>query len=764
MAGCGDVLSLEDLQTAKKHQIFEAEVITGKVGGVAGGATIDTATNPVTGQTQQTLPSILADLGFDVQSWTSSTGGVLASANQVFLNDTPGSLGLGEYYAWVGTFPKTVPAGTDPALPGRGYIMRSSRFAGTQAREALRRSYAESGRNLVDGSFEAGGTLVNANDVLLQERTGKAFSGPAGAVVAGTNPASGGFVNVSGAVHGIATVAKINSGMYGVGATLTVSDRANGIFSVVSGGTPNGFDILNAGNGNTAVLQSSGWLNALACGFSPLQTAAFNVGAFNRAMAISRFVYVLKSSGEYLVDSTIDNNIQVPSNTFLFFEPGTTLRSTDNAATDYRVICINNVENVTIYNGIFRGDKDTHLGVAGEGGHAIGCYSSNNVKLYDCQGHDSWGVGLAIIDCNDFYAENIWCDNGRQNSAAIVSGTNVKLLNPTFSNASGTAPSAGLDIEPNTSTDRLENIQIINPRTYGNAGAGIQISLGFWAGGSNDTDITITNHVDRGSLNAFWVSQLQDGGTGGNDGVIKYIKGVAFDTKETSILVSNYSALRSPRILIDTPTVYRPNAVGGALVTQFAGIALERASAFANTNKLGNIHIKNPTVVDNRTTKKMVQAISVSDFKGVGYQDTIIEDPVKLDGVTSGSVNDLVRFYSGVMFSDKFGACSRNLTTSTVFGGTSALGEITNIGATSLIGFTLPASQTLETSNTVRFTNFETTGLRIMPSAAARILPTSSVAGKYIQTTELGASIALVRRGVNDWYVKEIVGTWSVQP
>lgn len=114
---CGDVLSLEDLQTAKKHQIFEAEVITGKAGGVAGGATIGTATNPVTGQTQQTLPSILADLGFDVQSWTSSTGGVLASANQVFLNDTSGSLGVGDYYAWGGPFPKTVPAGTDPALP-----------------------------------------------------------------------------------------------------------------------------------------------------------------------------------------------------------------------------------------------------------------------------------------------------------------------------------------------------------------------------------------------------------------------------------------------------------------------------------------------------------------------------------------------------------------------------------------------------------------------------------------------------------------------
>ena len=194
MAGCGDVLSLEDLQTAKKHQIFEAEVITGKAGGVAGGATIGTATNPVTGQTQQTLPSLLADLGFDVQSWTSSTGGVLASANQVFLNDTSGSLGVGDYYAWGGTFPKTVPAGTDPALPTSGYIMRSSRFAGTQAREALRRSYAEAGYSLVDGSFEAGGTLMNTNDVLLYEAEGGAYSYlgviPTGGhpVASGTNP------------------------------------------------------------------------------------------------------------------------------------------------------------------------------------------------------------------------------------------------------------------------------------------------------------------------------------------------------------------------------------------------------------------------------------------------------------------------------------------------------------------------------------------------------------------------------------------------
>lgn len=79
-------------------------------------------------------------------------------------------------------------------------------------REALRRSYAEAGYNLVDGSFETGGVLVNANDVLLQEATGKAFSGPAGTVAAGTNPASGGFVDKSEVATSASAISNANGG------------------------------------------------------------------------------------------------------------------------------------------------------------------------------------------------------------------------------------------------------------------------------------------------------------------------------------------------------------------------------------------------------------------------------------------------------------------------------------------------------------------------------------------------------------------------
>lgn len=65
--------------------------------------------------------------------------------------------------------------------------------------EALRRSYADSGYNVV-GTFQAGFTIVNANDVGIDVITGKGYSGPAGVVAAGTDPTSGGFVDKSGEI------------------------------------------------------------------------------------------------------------------------------------------------------------------------------------------------------------------------------------------------------------------------------------------------------------------------------------------------------------------------------------------------------------------------------------------------------------------------------------------------------------------------------------------------------------------------------------
>lgn len=218
---CNDIPSVSDLQNTKKHMDD-----LGRLMGTGEG----TSTNGVTGQVRPTYNKVIADMNseFDAQIinmgftriGTFAAGATLTNPRQTLLWDLADG-GDGQEYGWSGSFlpsGKVVPPNSTPMTTGGiavgAWMSRFDPELRTQVRESLRRSYAEAGYNLVPGSFEAGGTLAAANDVLLQERTGKAFSGPVGAVAAGTNPASGGFTDKS--IWPIATMREFNAGAYGL--------------------------------------------------------------------------------------------------------------------------------------------------------------------------------------------------------------------------------------------------------------------------------------------------------------------------------------------------------------------------------------------------------------------------------------------------------------------------------------------------------------------------------------------------------------------
>ena len=171
-SGCGDVLSLADLQTAKKHQIFEAEVVTGKSGGVAGGADIDYATNQVTGQTQKTLPAVLRDAGFVTAAFDFSTGGTLSTndRNKTLLWPVPAG-GDGNYYAWKGVLPKVIPAASSPNSTGGISASAWVPVTDTQLRADLYSGDISKGDALVKVKRDAIGSVPRSqhsknNDVL----------------------------------------------------------------------------------------------------------------------------------------------------------------------------------------------------------------------------------------------------------------------------------------------------------------------------------------------------------------------------------------------------------------------------------------------------------------------------------------------------------------------------------------------------------------------------------------------------------------------
>lgn len=72
-------------------------------------------------------------------------------------------------YQWDGEKWKTIGTGSNPTNELRKELKPS-------VLEALRRSYAEAGYNLVNGSFEKGGVLTSNTDALLYEKDGKAYA------------------------------------------------------------------------------------------------------------------------------------------------------------------------------------------------------------------------------------------------------------------------------------------------------------------------------------------------------------------------------------------------------------------------------------------------------------------------------------------------------------------------------------------------------------------------------------------------------------
>jgi hypothetical protein len=153
------------------------------------------------------------------------------------------------------------------------------------------------------------------------------------------------------------TVAEIATGTFPVGAQLTVTDRADGHFTVVSGGTPNGTYILNAGSGKTAVYQipADGVVNVKALGG---KSGVDSSAAVLAAHSLSNLV-------NYPDDDVyeISYDVNTANRSFVTYSGQTGIRITGSAATikDVSVFAVGTSYLVDIFK--FVACKDVYISV-----------------------------------------------------------------------------------------------------------------------------------------------------------------------------------------------------------------------------------------------------------------------------------------------------------------------------------------------------------------------------------------------------------------
>jgi len=214
--------------------------------------------------------------------------------------------------------------------------------------------------------------------------------------------------------------------------------------------------------------------------------------------------------------------ITMKSNTKMLFQKNSKLIMEPTALTDYEIILLWNRKNITIYFANIEGDRQQHKGTAGERGMGISITGSDNIRLIKPKVSDCWGDGIylgtyftktdTLFAATNVYIEKAIVNKNRRNGLCIISAKNLTINGIICANTYGTDPQSGIDIEPNTNFQLLENIVINNPITFNNRTMGITINMIKlrWGQLHRKVGITINNMIDDYSARGLHMTLTGD--------------------------------------------------------------------------------------------------------------------------------------------------------------------------------------------------------------------------------------------------------------
>lgn len=130
-------------------------------------------------------------------------------------------------------------------------------------------------------------------------------------------------------------------------------------------------------------------------------------------------------------------------------------------------------------------------------------------------------------------------DSNNRQGLSVISADNLLVEKSVFSNTIGTAPMAGIDLEPNNPAQFLRDVVIRNNIFLNNSQLGMHMWLSNLTSESEPVSITIENNTIIGGEIGIHVAFFRDNGPGG---FVKIQNNIVKDSRYAGILVRRVSA------------------------------------------------------------------------------------------------------------------------------------------------------------------------------------------------------------------------------
>jgi len=288
--------------------------------------------------------------------------------------------------------------------------------------------------------------------------------------------------------------------------------------------------------------------------------------------------------------------LKMRSNTELVLEPGVELVAKRGAYKGLRdfLLELPHVTNCVVRGGagstlrMWKADYQGPDYKHGEWRYGLRLHHVTNVLVEGISIVETGGDGIGVTG-KDITIRNCVCDRNHRQGISVFNAENLLIEDCVLSNTSGTAPQAGIDIEPDTNRERLVNVVLRNVVSRGNAGSGFELYLNNLDDACPPVSVRFENCRAEGNAVSASVN-------GGNRRTERFVKGLvaftgctflsprrggisvgsspasAFDVRFTDCVVSN----AAPAVRFSAADLRQG---------QPDGIALERLTVHPATNR-----------------------------------------------------------------------------------------------------------------------------------------------------------------------------------
>lgn len=341
------------------------------------------------------------------------------------------------------------------------------------------------------------------------------------------------------------------------------------------------------------------------------------------------------------------NHLVCPSGLNLLLDSSVTLQAVSGIGPTTVLLDCSNQSNITLKgtsgSSIIKGLKSEYT--SSEYRHCLSVAGATNVLIDGISCNESGGDGLYIGEGTRGYAQNIevknatFNDNSR-NGISLISCNICNIHDSSMTNTKGEngaapdGPWAGLDIEPNTSTNRLVAITLTNNTLTGNGVTGEHSS-------SNGNGIII--HIDPIASNAVSItasgnttsSNVNDGihitnASGGPSGTVTFTSHTASGNGRYGAWAQFYDAT-GPQLSITGSTFSNNNSAG--ITTDDADFGIVRGGG--GTNNMGNVVFTGNSITS--TNGHLTYYFTVEDFSSIGLAHITIGSFGTLSGASGGT-------------------------------------------------------------------------------------------------------------------------------